>query len=85
MRFSYATIFVGLAGAALAQSNVTSDFEPITKPANGDTAVAGDSYTIEWDYGAAYYPGHANLILQQGDDFASLKTIGGIEGKTHHH
>ncbi|KAJ5218023.1 uncharacterized protein N7498_000122 [Penicillium cinerascens] len=65
MRFDYyAAALVSLFGIAL---SLESKFDPITRPAKGETIHAGTVYTIEWDTSNQGHSGPIDLMLENGE------------------
>lgn len=77
---SFAVALLNLVAATSA--GIVKDFEPISAPSAGDTIVPGSNFTIKWDPGAAYYPGHMRISLVRGDSLDDLSTPVPIGGKT---
>lgn len=82
MHFKTFTVaLLSLIPPSLAEPKIIKDFEPITEPKRGDTIQIGSNFTIKWDYGAAYYPGHMRISLVRGDSLDELATPILIAGK----
>lgn len=84
---SFAVILLSLVDATSAQQKAVKDFEPITEPGAGDTVSVDSNFTIKWDAGAAYYPGHMRISLVRGnslDELAMPITIAGTPSSLSH-
>jgi hypothetical protein len=80
MRFSAAAL-LAFAASAIAQTNPTEGFNPITKPEKDENVAAGTPFVITWQVADEYKDLQVDIELLGGNDPTTLVPLGKIASK----